>query len=129
MFGRWSACETVSRAEQAHRWPESWVCRCLVTAADALRLQPAPSATVTLHQECPREFHWATVPVEVEQSPEGMLRQRLGEATGDRYDYIYFEGTSGSLSRQVRNTLAKLHVFVGSRFSRKAEADAALEWS
>ena len=51
--------------------------------------------------------------MEVERSPEGLLRQRLGEVTGQRFDYIYFEGASGSLSRQLRSTLAKLHVMLG----------------
>ena len=48
--------------------------------------------------------------MEIEQSSEKLLRQRLGEVTGGQYDYIYLEGGSGSLSRQLRSTLAKLHV-------------------
>ena len=47
------------------------------------------------------------------KQPEGMLRQRLGEVTGQRFDYVYFEGASGSLSRELRSTLAKLHVPLG----------------
>ena len=71
------------------------------------------TATLALHQECPKEVEWETVPVEVEKSPEGQLRQGLGEATGYQYDYIYFEGASASLTKPLRNTLAKLHVALG----------------
>ena len=51
--------------------------------------------------------------MEVEQSREGLLRQRLCEMPGQRFDYIYVEGASGSLSKQLRDTLAKLHVMLG----------------
>ncbi|CAE7682647.1 RE2 [Symbiodinium necroappetens] len=66
-----------------------------------------------MSQECSSDVAWEAVPVEVEQSPEGLLRHRLGEATGSQFDYIYFEGASGSLSRDLRSTLAKLHVALG----------------
>ena len=36
-----------------------------------------------------------------------------GGVTGQRFDYVYFEGASGSLSKQLRSTLAKLHVTLG----------------
>ena len=54
--------------------------------------------------------------MEIEQSSEKLLRQRLGEVTGDQYDYIYLEGGSGGLSRQLHSTLAKLHVALNGMF-------------
>ena len=85
----------------------------LSSARDMLCVRQAPSATLALHQECAGEVAWEAVPVEVEQSPEGLLRQRLGEVNGSQIDYIYFEGASGSLSHQLRSTLAKPHVAGG----------------
>ena len=103
----------VSRLEQAGRWTEAWAAKLLASAREAVYVRHAPGATLALHQECTNDVAWEAVPVEVEQTPEGLLRHRLGEATGTQFDYIYFEGASGSLSRQLRSTLAKLHVSLG----------------
>ena len=110
---RGSNGELVSRLVLAQHWPEPWGNHVLATATETLLSRRAPTASVALHQECPREVEWETVPVEVERSPEGILRQRLGEASGYQYDYIYFEGASASLTKPLRNTLAKLHVALG----------------
>ena len=103
----------VSRLQQASRWTSEWATKLLASARDTLCVKQAPAATIALHQECSSDVAWEAVPVEVEQSPEGLLRHRLGEATGSQFDYIYFEGASGSLSRDLRSTLAKLHVALG----------------
>ena len=103
----------VSRLEQAGRWTEAWAAKLLASAREAVYVRHAPGATLALRQECTNDVAWEAVPVEVEQTPEGLLRHRLGEATGTQFDYIYFEGASGSLSRQLRSTLAKLHVSLG----------------
>ena len=110
---RGSNGELVSRLVLAQHWPEPWGNHVLATATETLLSRRAPTASVALHQECPREVEWETVPVEAERSPEGILRQRLGEASGYQYDYIYFEGASASLTKPLRNTLAKLHVALG----------------
>ncbi|CAE7756515.1 RE2 [Symbiodinium sp. CCMP2456] len=103
----------VARMEIAQVWPPRWFQHLCETAQATLEARTAPTMTLALHQECSKEVEWETVPVEVEQSPEGQLRQNLGEATGYQYDYIYFEGASASLTKPLRNTLAKLHVALG----------------
>ena len=111
--------ETIPRARSAGEWPEPWVSRVLEAACEALEVKDNGRADLCLHEPCPRRVHWETVPVEVETTPEGLLRSQLGQATGDKYDYIYFEGASGSLSRELRSTLAKLHVVLGHVSSDK----------
>ncbi|CAE7341218.1 RE2, partial [Symbiodinium sp. KB8] len=107
------AGDLVSRAAHAQQWPLPWAQKVLDSSHETLELRKGPPTHCVWHQECAVGAEWEAVPVEVEPSPEGQLRQRLGEATGDQYDYIYFEGASGALSRQVRSTLAKLHVVLG----------------
>ena len=105
--------QRVTRMEVAQTWPARWFQHLQETAQATLEARMGTTATLALHQECPKEVEWETVPVEVEKSPEGQLRQGLGEATGYQYDYIYFEGASASLTKPLRNTLAKLHVALG----------------
>ncbi|CAE7202150.1 RE2, partial [Symbiodinium necroappetens] len=107
------AGNSVSRAVRAQQWPSPWAQKVLDSSQETLELRKGPPTHCVWHQECADGAEWEAVPVEVEPSPEGQLRQQLGEATGDQYDYIYFEGASGALSRQVRSTLAKLHVVLG----------------
>eukprot|EP00439_Symbiodinium_sp_Y106_P055925 s5410_g7.t2 len=87
--------------------------RVLNSAHEVFDFRRAVPPQMALHQECQRGVEWEAVPVETENSPEGLLRQRLGEVTGDQYDHIDFEGGSGSLSKPLRSTLAKLHVVLG----------------
>ncbi|CAE7879281.1 unnamed protein product [Symbiodinium sp. KB8] len=61
---------------------------------------------------------WEFVEVDASTAQEHMKPWR-DQATGDKYDYIYFEGASGSLSRELRSTLAKLHVVLGHVSSDK----------
>ncbi|CAE7373456.1 RE1 [Symbiodinium sp. CCMP2592] len=105
--------QLVSRSSVAAKWPEPWCALVLNSANQVLEVRRALPPNLALHQECPGDVEWEAVPVETETSPEGLLRQRLGEVTGDQYDYIYFEGGSGSLSKPLRSTLAKLHVVLG----------------
>ena len=105
--------QLVPRAWEAACWPLKWTARVLQSAAAVLCNQVATVEKGMLHHECDPRGAWEAVPVELEQSPEGQLRQRLGEVTGQQYDYIYFEGSSGALPRQLRSTLAKLHVSLG----------------
>ncbi|CAE7216981.1 psaC [Symbiodinium sp. CCMP2592] len=103
----------VPKAKLAAMWPERWMQRVLCAAHEALEMKTNGRVQPRLHEPCSSQVHWETVPVEVESTPEGLLRSHLGQATGDKYDYIYFEGASGSLSRELRSTLAKLHVVLG----------------
>ena len=102
-----------ARKELAATWPAEWGRRVLESAQDTLQQRRGAHMSIPLHEQSGGGRNWETVPVEVENTPEGLLRQRLGEVTGQRYDYIYFEGASGALSKQLRSTLAKLHVVLG----------------
>ena len=104
------------RHERALEWPGPWVQRLLQTVSETLRVgasRRAASPALALHEPSARQIEWEAVPVEVETSPEALLRHKLGEITGDKYDYIYFEGASAALSKQLRTTLARLHVSLG----------------
>ncbi|CAE7326527.1 psaC [Symbiodinium sp. CCMP2456] len=106
----------IPRHEFALRWPAAWVERLLTTVAETLQVRrgmPQEVTQLALHEPSSSQVEWEAVPVEVENSPEGMLRHKLGEVTGDKYDYIYFEGASAALSKQLRTTLARLHVSLG----------------
>lgn len=48
-------------------------------------------------------------------TPEEALRQQLTQmgASGERYDYVTFEGAAGALPRRIRAMLAHLHVAMG----------------
>ena len=94
-------------------WTSSWASKVLDSASRTLKSRKERAGNTPLHAPSSPEREWEVIPVEVETSPEGLLRQRLGEVTGHRYDYIYFEGASGALSKQLRSTLAKLHVVLG----------------
>ena len=105
--------EKDSQVAEMHRWPSQWTLRVLSSAQKTLNSRSGGSHHLTLHQECLTPGEWEAVPVEIEMSPEAQLRQRLGEVSGQQFDYIYFEGGSGALPRQLRSTLAKLHVTLG----------------
>lgn len=65
-----------------------------------------------LHRRNPRFFE--TVPVEVEATPEGQLRQHMQiNDYGTRYDYIHFDSEVALLNKTVRSTMAHLHVALG----------------
>eukprot|EP00439_Symbiodinium_sp_Y106_P022212 s3337_g2.t1 len=115
-----SVASTCQHAEGDHQpvegstqSPAGEMKRVLKACCQTLELRSNGAAEVELHEPCAKGVVWETVPVDVEASPEGLLRQQLGETTGDKYDYIYFEGASGALSRELRSTLAKLHVVLG----------------
>ena len=102
-----------ARMDFVMRWTSSWASKVLDLASRTLKSRKERAGNTPLHAPSSPEREWEVIPVEVETSPEGLLRQRLGEVTGHRYDYIYFEGASGALSKQLRSTLAKLHVVLG----------------
>ena len=69
---------------------------------------------IELHQPTPDTRIWEAVPVEVEPTVEGQLRQQMAAVDGlHRYDYISFLGASSGLGKKVRSTLAHLHVALG----------------
>ena len=70
----------------------------------------------------PSNRMWQTVPVEVEPTPEGQLRQHMNMVeNGTRYDYINFTGGAALLHRTIRSTLAHLHVALGHVTNEKLQ--------
>lgn len=118
--GRWQ-----KRSTLASRWPEKLAQHILwsaertyfMRAEDVIDEQSDVEWSLT---EPVKGEGWETNPVDVEAAggvltPEEVLRRQLSQmgAEGDRYDYINFEGTSRSLPRRLRQTLAHLHVVLG----------------
>lgn len=67
-----------------------------------------------LHRRNPPNRFFETVPVEVEATPEGQLRQHMQiNDYGTRYDYIHFDSEAALLNKTVRSTMAHLHVALG----------------
>ena len=58
-----------------------------------------------LHREIPNTKLWETVPTELEQTPEGQIRQHLQQNEfGTRYDYKFFrDGSNGESHDEVNS--------------------------
>ena len=104
--------QQVKRSTLAAEWPEGF-CDWLLNGLEALREENA-EMTLAVHQHTPSSRIWESVPVEVESTPEGQLRQQMNILDGHhRYDYISFLGVSSNLTKKVKSTLAHLHVALG----------------
>ena len=67
-----------------------------------------------LHRRNPPNNFFENVPVEVEATPEGQLRQHMQmNDYGTRYDYIHFDSEAAMLNKTLRSTMAHLHVALG----------------
>ncbi|CAE7261787.1 RE1 [Symbiodinium necroappetens] len=117
------AGEEVSRARLAAEWPRDWMLRVCGSADQTLRARRSSAGPVALHQPCPAGTVWETIPVEVEMSPEGQLRQQLGEVTGDQYDYIYFQGAVVPTRNVPKVTFDK-----PQRFNERVVTDSFFIW-
>ena len=104
---------TVKRSTLAAQWTLEF-CDWVLSGLEAGLELSAQETHVALHTPTPDNRTWETVPVDVEQTPEGQLRQQMQTfENGTRYDYINFAGSSALLSRGIRSTLAHLHVALG----------------
>ena len=112
------------RMDWAARWTTTWSRRLLQTAQKVLETRRQGANEVPLHAPCPETGQWEAVPVEVEHSPEGLLRQRLGEVTGQRFDYVYFEGL---VVQATAEHTGQATCHVGPCDEHKTQEDAVLE--
>ena len=104
--------QQIKRSTLAAEWPEGF-CDWLLNGLEALREESA-EVTLEVHQHTPSSRIWEAVPVEVEATPEGQLRQQMNILDGHhRYDYISFLGVSANLTKKIKSTLAHLHVALG----------------
>ena len=105
--------KAVRRSTLAAEWTPSF-CDWLLGGLEAMQEESAQVFHLELHREVPSTKLWETVPTELEQTPEGQIRQHLQQNEfGTRYDYISFSGTAAMVSRTMRSTLAHLHVALG----------------
>ena len=102
---------SLKRSTLAAEWTRDF-CMWLINGLEGL--WQGQEVQVAWTEQVPSNQIWETVPVELEDSPEGQLRQQLELADGQRrYDYISFAGTSAMQPRRLRSTLAHLHVALG----------------
>ena len=95
---------------------------------DRLLESAAPGGCVSLREGIPRDEGWAweTAPVSSISVPEENLREH--GSTGERYDYITYDGTATQQPRRLRQTVAHLHITLGHLSNGEAGQDAFVEW-
>ncbi|CAL1141583.1 unnamed protein product [Cladocopium goreaui] len=103
----------VRRSTLAAEWTPEF-CGWLLDGLEAVQEEAAQTFHLELHREVPITKIWEAVPVELEPTPEGQLRQHLQQQEhGTRYDYISFSGDAAMVNKTMRSTLAHLHVALG----------------
>ena len=104
---------TMKRSTLAGEWTTPF-CKWMLDGIERALEEAAHTCHVAITDPTPNNRIWETVPVEVEDTPEGQLRQQLALHDYDtKYDYISFAGTAALLSKRMRSTLAHLHVALG----------------
>ena len=105
--------QSVKRSTLAGEWTPQF-CAWLLDGLERALQEAAVEVHIAMPDPVPINRVWETVPVEVEETPEGQLRQQLALHDYDtKYDYISFAGTAALLSKRLRSTLAHLHVALG----------------
>eukprot|EP00435_Cladocopium_sp_Y103_P008686 s1575_g2.t1 len=110
--------KTVRRSTLAAEWTPEF-CQWLLCGLESALTETSLSemdhpSMLQLHRRTPANRFYETVPVEVEQTPEGQLRQHMQlNEYGTRYDYIHFDSDAAMLTKTLRSTMAHLHVALG----------------
>ena len=105
--------KVVRRSTTAAAWPQA-LCERILDAAEAhFKAQTAPSRHLALHAAS--SDAWEAVPVSNADIPEEHLRHTMAKQdfTGERYDYVTFEGQGQQQPRRLRAMVAHLHVALG----------------
>ncbi|CAE6971831.1 unnamed protein product [Symbiodinium sp. CCMP2456] len=102
------------RSAVAAEWPRGF-CEHVLRAAEMALGKPAPGP---VHWSLTAEITgslWEAAPVTSSGTPEEGVREQLAKhgATGNRYDYIYFEGEEAQQPRRLRAMVAHVHVTLG----------------
>ena len=109
---------TVRRSTLAASWTTQF-CDWLLDGLEALLVEGAQQVHIPMHEAVPSNRIWETVPVEIETSEEGQIRQEMARQQNalhdfsTKYEYISFAGTAALLNKRMRSTLAHLHVALG----------------
>ena len=123
-----SQWRTLRRSELAAEWPRA-LCLWMLHGMQQILMSELPEVhEMSLPEEC--NSLWTAVPVELEASPEGQLRQQMAQLEMShglqRFDYITFRGESARLSKKLRSAVAHLHVALGHIGSDKLARMMAL---
>ena len=103
----------VKRSTLAGEWPTPF-CQWMLDGLERALEEAAHTCHVAMTDPAPDNRIWEAVPVEVEDTPEGQLRQQMALHDFDnKYDYISFAGAAAMLSKKMRSNLAHLHVALG----------------
>ena len=119
------------RSDEAARWPEKFG-RALLQAADEARVHATAAADWQLHAAT-SGAGWETMAVASHEVPDEGLRQELARhsMTGERYDFICYDGAANQQPRRLRALVAHLHVTMGhlsnERLSRMLRLSGAKE--
>lgn len=111
--GSW---RSVKRSTLAAEWTPMfchWLLDGLERALDETSMPDEQhyQSLLRLHRRNPPNRFFENVPVEVEATPEGQLRQHMQmNDYGTRYDYIHFDSEAAMLNKTLRSTMAYLHV-------------------
>ena len=109
---------TIRRSTLAASWTPEF-CDWLLDGLQALLSEGASEMTIPMHEPVPSNRIWESVPVEVETSEEGQIRQEMARQQNQlhdystKYEYISFAGHAALLTKRMRSTLAHLHVALG----------------
>ena len=108
--------QTMRRSELAAAWPTPLCDRILEAAEFSLRSRTVPPSVGSWSLAAEAGGHcWEAVPVSSAAFPEEELRQQMNQnaITGERYDYVTFDGEVAQQPRRLRAMVAHLHVTLG----------------
>ncbi|OLP94024.1 EF-hand domain-containing protein 1 [Symbiodinium microadriaticum] len=122
-YRSWCQCPPAAHARSCHAgsgpssgWPAR-LCRHVLAAAEQSLMANREASYLGLADAVPSSEAriWETAPVSSASVPEENLRKALQEngATGERFDFVTFEGPSLQQPRRLRHTVAHLHVTLG----------------
>lgn len=110
---------TMKRSTLAGEWSTPF-CQWMLGGLERALEEAAHECNISLAEPTPMNRIWESVPVDVEDTPEGQLRQQMALHDYDsKYDYISFAGTAALLNKRMRSTLAHLHVALGHTSNEK----------
>ena len=102
--------KTMRRSELAAEWPRPLCMWMLAGAKQILDLDAEDAMEVNLSEECPGM--WLAVPVELEASPEGQLRQQMAqlESTQGLHRFDYISPSRASPRASARSSSSLWHI-------------------
>ncbi|CAE7522180.1 unnamed protein product, partial [Symbiodinium necroappetens] len=102
------------RSDMAARWPDKF-CSCLLQAAEHALKQVKEAGPWAVHEATCGPQWETTLAVSSSTVPDEGLCQELPKysMTGERYDFVCFDGAANQQPRRLRALVAHLHVALG----------------